>query len=102
MSVNDSLKLDPTSTALIIQDLQNDVIIEGGAFAASGAPAHATAQGVVANVKALAETCRAKGVPVIHIWYIVEKGAQGLKLNAPLLNGVKEADALVRRTVGTH
>jgi gluconolactonase len=100
MSVNDSLKLDPTSTALIIQDLQNDVIIEGGAFADSGAPAHATAQGVVANVKALAETCRAKGVPVIHIWYIVEKGAVGLKLNAPLFKGVKEGNALVRGTWG--
>jgi gluconolactonase len=100
MSVNDSLKLDPTSTALIIQDLQNDVIIDGGAFADSGAPAHATAQGVVANVKALAETCRATGVPVIHIWYIVEKGAAGLKLNAPLFKGVQEANALVRGTWG--
>src|ERR1700712_4781639 len=100
MSENDSLELNPATTALIIQDLQNDVIIEGGAFADSGAPAHATAQGVVANVKALAETCRAKGVPVIHIWYIVEPGATGLKLNAPLFNGVKDANALVRGTWG--
>lgn len=100
MTANDILDLDPARTALIIQDLQNDVIIEGGAFADSGAPAHATAQGVVANVKTLAEACRAKGVPVIHVWYIVEKGASGLKLNAPLFNGVKEADALVRGTWG--
>lgn len=100
MSVDHILELDPARTALIIQDLQNDVIIEGGAFADSGAPAHATAQGVVANVKALAETCRAKGVPVIHVWYIVEKGASGLKLNAPLFDGVKDADALVRGTWG--
>ena len=40
--------------ALIIQDLQNDVIIEGGAFADSGAPAHATSQNVVENVRSLA------------------------------------------------
>jgi gluconolactonase len=100
MSENDSLKLNPATTALIIQDLQNDVVIAGGAFADSGAPAHATAQGVVAHVKALAEACRAKGVPVIHIWYIVEEGAAGLKLNAPLFNGVKEANALVRGTWG--
>ena len=33
------LKLDPTRTALLIQDLQNDVIIEKGAFADSGSPA---------------------------------------------------------------
>ena len=30
--------LNAKKTALIIQDLQNDVIAEGGAFAASGAP----------------------------------------------------------------
>jgi len=71
--------IDPTSAAMIIQDLQNDVIIEGGAFADSGAPAHATSQNVVANVKGLAEAARKAGVPVIHIWYIVEQGAPGLK-----------------------
>ena len=42
--------IDPKATALVIQDLQNDVIIEGGAFADSGAPAHATSQNVVENV----------------------------------------------------
>src|SRR5881392_2233983 len=94
------LQLDPKRSALIIQDLQNDVIIEGGAFADSGAPAHATAQNVVGNVQALAEVFRAAGAPVIHIWYIVEPGATGLKLNAPLFAGVKEANALVRGTWG--
>jgi gluconolactonase len=94
------LQLDPKRSALIIQDLQNDVMIEGGAFADSGAPAHATAQNVVANVADLAAACRSAGVPVIHIWYIVEPGATGLKQNAPLFQGVKEADALVRGTWG--
>jgi gluconolactonase len=94
------LQLDPKRSALIIQDLQNDVIIEGGAFADSGAPAHATAQNVVGNVADLAAACRAAGVPVIHIWYVVEQGAAGLKQNAPLFQGVKEANALVRGTWG--
>src|SRR5216110_3271310 len=79
-----------------MQDLQNDVIIEGGAFADSGAPAHATSQNVVENVRALAEACRGAGVPVIHVWYLVEDGAPGLKQNAPLFEGVKGANALVR------
>jgi gluconolactonase len=100
MSATESLKLDPARVALIIQDMQNDVIIEGGAFADSGAPAHAIAQGAVSNVQALAEAFRAAGAPVIHIWYIVEPGAAGLKLNAPLFAGVKEANALVRGTWG--
>src|SRR4051812_43919956 len=99
MSVED-LQLDPGSCALIIQDMQNDVIIEGGAFADSGAPAHAISQNAVANVIDLAAACRAAGVPVIHIWYIVEPGAAGLKQNAPLFQGVKGADALVRGSGG--
>jgi gluconolactonase len=97
---DEALQLEPSRCALIIQDLQNDVIIEGGAFADSGAPAHATAQNVVGNVAELAAACRSAGVPVIHIWYIVEKGAPGLKQNAPLFQGVKEADALVRGSWG--
>jgi len=93
-------RIDPKSAALVIQDLQNDVIIEGGAFADSGAPAHATSQNVVENVRSLAAACRATGVPVIHVWYIVEPGARGLKQNAPLFEGVKGANALVRGTWG--
>jgi gluconolactonase len=82
-----AVKINPRKSALIIQDMQNDVISEGGAFADSGAPAHATSQRVVANVKALASAARGAGMPVIHIWYIVEKGAPGLKQNAPLFQG---------------
>jgi gluconolactonase len=98
--VSDDLRLDPKRSALIIQDMQNDVIIEGGAFADSGAPAHATSQNVVANVRGLAEACRAAGAPVIHVWYLVERGAPGLRQNAPLFQGVRESGALVRGTWG--
>jgi gluconolactonase len=94
------LRLDAKRSALIIQDLQNDVIIEGGAFAESGAPAHAKSQNVVENVKRLAEAARKAGMPVIHVHYIVEEGAPGLKQNAPLFVGVKEANALVRGSWG--
>src|ERR1043165_9055974 len=90
------LKLKPKKNALLIQDLQNDVIIEKGAFAESGSPAHAKEQNVVNNVKRLAAAFRKAGAPVIHVWYIVEKGAPGLKTNAPLFEGVKGANALVR------
>src|SRR3954465_1800548 len=80
--------------------MQNDVIIEGGAFADSGAPDHAKAQNVVENVANVAGAFRSAGAPVIHVHYIVDKGAPGLKQNAPLFQGVKEADALVRGSWG--
>ena len=92
--------LDPKHTALIIQDMQNDVIIEGGAFADSGSPEHAKEQNVIANSQKLADACRAKGVPVVHVHYVVEEGAPGLQLNAPLFEGVKDSNALVRGTWG--
>jgi gluconolactonase len=94
------LELDPARCALLIQDMQNDVIIDGGAFAESGSPGHAREQNVVANAAALAAAARAAGVPVLHVWYIVEEGAKGLKQNAPLFQGVKDTGALVRGTWG--
>jgi gluconolactonase len=97
---DEALTLDAARCALIIQDMQNDVVIEGGAFAESGAPEHAKEQNVVENIKALAETCRSKGIPVLHVWYIVEEGAPGLKLNAGLFQGVKETGGLVRGSWG--
>jgi gluconolactonase len=97
---DEALKLDPKRCVLIVQDLQNDTIIEKGAFADSGSPEHAKEQNVVENVKRLAEACRSNGVPVIHVWYIVEEGAPGMKLNAPLFQGVKDTNALVRGTWG--
>src|SRR5260370_4529715 len=93
---DESLQLDPKRCALIIQDLQNDVIMEGGAFAESGAPAHARTQRVVDNVRRLAEAARARGVVVIHVWFIVEPGAPGLTLNAPLFEGLVDSRAMVR------
>ena len=76
------------------------MIIDGGAFAESGSPQHAKDQNVVENVRSLADAMRKAGGHVIHVWYIVEEGAPGLKLNAPLFNGVKDTNALVRGTWG--
>ena len=97
---DEPLKLDAKRTAMLILDLQNDVMIDGGAFAESGAPEHAREQNVVENVKSLADAMRKAGGHVIHVWYIVEEGAPGLKLNAPLFDGVKDTNALVRGSWG--
>jgi gluconolactonase len=97
---DEGLNLDANRCVLIIQDMQNDVMMDGGAWAETGAPEHAKEQNVVENVKALAETCRGKGIPVIHVHYIVEDGAPGLKLNAGLFQGVKDTGGLVRGSWG--
>ena len=80
--------------------MQNDVMMDGGAFASSGSPQHAREQNVVENIRRLAEVCRTRGVMVIHVWFIVEPGAPGLTLNAPLFEGMVDNKALVRGTWG--
>jgi gluconolactonase len=94
------IQLDPRRCAMIIQDLQNDVIMDGGAFASSGAPAHAKQQRVVENVRRLAEVARSRGVVVIHVWFVVEPGAPGVTLNAPLSEGLVDSKAMVRGSWG--
>ena len=96
----EALTLDPARCALIIQDMQNDVMMEGGGWEDTGAPEHAKEQNVVETIKGLADACRSKGIPVLHVWYIVEEGAPGLKLNAGLFQGVKETGGLVRGSWG--
>lgn len=94
------MSLNPKRTALIIQDMQNDVIIDGGAFADSGAPDHARKQNVIANSRRLADACRKAGIPVIHVWFVCEPGYPMLPQNCPLFRGTKEVGGLVRGTWG--
>ena len=99
-NTQNGLSLDPSRCALIIQDMQNDVMMDGGAFASSGAPQHAREQNVVENIRRLADACRARGVMIIHVWFVVEPGAPGVTLNAPLFEGLVDSKAMVRGTWG--
>ncbi len=98
----EALRLDPTRCALIIQDMQNDVVMDGGAFAASGSPQHCRDQNALANVARLAARCRELGVPVIHVHFLTPPGAKGMTMNAPLFEGVLDNNALVRGTWGAE
>jgi gluconolactonase len=92
--------LDASRCAVIIQDMQNDVVMEGGAFASSGSPVHCREQNAIQNGARLATAARARGVPVIHVWFIVEPGCPGVTMNAPLFEGLADAKAMVRGTWG--
>ena len=93
-------RIDPSKTAMILQDLQNDVITEGGAFAGGGSSDHATSQNVVANAKRLANAARARGVMIIHVWMVIEPGAPYMAQHAGIHKGLKGKNALVRDTWG--
>lgn len=96
----DGMRIDPERCALLIQDMQNDVVMEGGAFADSGSPIHCREQNCIENIRRLAEFCRSRGIPVVHIWFLCEPDYKGVTLNAPLFEGLVDANALVRDTWG--
>jgi gluconolactonase len=100
MSDTGPLTLHPGHAALIVQDMQNDVIGERGAFRDTGAPEHAASQNVIANVARLADAARTASMAVIHVHYVVEPRALGLRQNAPLFRAVKDSGALVRGSWG--
>lgn len=97
-----AFRLDPARCALVIQDMQNDVVMEGGAFAESGSPQHCREQNAIENIRRLAEQCRRLGVPVIHVWFEVDNGGKGMTLNAPLFENATEARALLKGTWGAQ
>ncbi|MDO9637595.1 MAG: isochorismatase family protein [Pseudotabrizicola sp.] len=99
---DEGLRLDPARCALIIQDMQNDVVMEGGAFAASGSPAHCREQGAIGNAGRLAERARALGMPVIHVWFVRRADGADMTLNAPLFEGAVDANALIEGTWGAE
>src|SRR5947208_3012245 len=55
---------------------------------------------LVANLRRLAEVARSRGVVIIHVWFIVEAGAPGVTLNAPLFEGLVDSKAMVRGSWG--
>ena len=101
-AATNTTRLEPARTALIIQDMQNDVMMDGGAFAETGSPDHARQQNVVANSARLAAACRAAGVQVIHVWLVADPGHPAIGRNAPLFEGLVDANALVRGTWGVQ
>ncbi|MEP4195327.1 MAG: isochorismatase family protein [Aliishimia sp.] len=93
-------RIDGARTAMILQDLQNDVMMDGGAFAETGSPEHARAQNVVTNARRLADAVRSRGGMIIHVWMVLEPGAPYLSQHAELQRGLKDNNALVRGTWG--
>lgn len=79
-----ALELDPATTAVLVIDMQNDNLHPDGAFAATGAAEHATAQDVVAHVRAVLDAARARGAAVFHNRIVVHPGRDVGGSNAPI------------------
>jgi nicotinamidase-related amidase len=78
------LGLDPSTTALVLIDLQNDNVHADGAYASFGAADHAVEQNLVENVGTLLAWARAAGVPVVHNHIVSYPGRDFGGSNAPI------------------
>lgn len=81
-------KIDPKSTALLIIDMQNDVVHPKGGWAAAGSPVHARKQNAVAHIRAIADRARRRRLPVIHVLHAVSPGGRDARQNAPLFRNL--------------
>ena len=72
------------TTAILVIDMQNDTVHPDGAYASTGASAHATDQGVIANVRTVVDAAHAADMPVFYSRIVVypRPGVSGA--NAPI------------------
>lgn len=61
--------IEPRSTALLLVDLQNDFVSDGGVVARRGEGHEAKLRGVVANTAEVLQAARQRGVSVIYLRY---------------------------------
>ena len=92
--------IDPRTSALLVVDLQNDTVGEGGAFASSGATEFFARHGVGEQAKRVLTAARSTGMPVIFVWHVDEPGHRDSTRNAKLFRDIVDADGLVRGTWG--
>ena len=95
------MDIDRSTTALLLMDLQRDIVAEDGKFGSQGMGAAVTASGVIpANARALA-AAREAGLPVLHIG-VEQRPGLVMNLSAGLFAGVVESGALMAGTPGAE
>ena len=72
------------ATAVLVIDMQSDNLHPDGAFAGSGAAAHAAEQNVVENVAGVLAAARAAGGSVVHNRIVAYPGRPSGGANAPI------------------
>jgi ureidoacrylate peracid hydrolase len=73
----DALTLEPAETAVIVVDMQNDFVAEGGMFARAGLPV-AAAQAVVEPIARVLAAARAAGIKVVYLKMAFESDLSNL------------------------
>jgi nicotinamidase-related amidase len=92
--------VDPTTTALLVMDFENDLVHPDGKFADAGVPAQVEEKRAIPNAARALTAAREAGLPVLHVQVAWRPGFSDANLHAPLFAGAAESDALVEGTWG--
>ncbi len=92
----------PSSRALILMDLQNEVLSSKGFVGGMGMAAQAAEKNVVRNTRKALDKARASGIPVIHVGMSFRKGHPDINGVPPIFHHLKDAKAFTEGSWGTQ
>ena len=88
-------------TALLIMDVQNDIVHEEGKYKDFGTPAHAKERNVFENIKKVLDKARQVGMKVVYVKFGMRDFEAEVKGNhTPILDAVSELTACDLNTWG--
>lgn len=88
------ITIDIAKTALLVMDVQNDIIHKDGKYKDFGTPAHAEEMNIFGNIQKVLDKVRETGVKVIHVKFgMRDFDAETRGNHTPILSAVKELRA---------
>ena len=94
-------KIEKQKTALLILDVQNDIVHENGKYKDFGSPAHARKQNIFQNIKKVLGKARQVGVKVVYVKFGMRDFEAEVKGNhTPILDAVSKLKACDLNTWG--
>lgn len=94
-------EFDKTKAALLIMDVQNDIVHEDGKYKDFGSPAHAKEQNILQNIKKVLDKARQVGIKVVHIKFGMRDFEAEVKGNhTPIFDAVSDLKACDLSTWG--
>ena len=97
-----ALEIDKRHTALLVMDLENDIIHPDGAFKDFGFAKMVADNNLLGNTNELLAAARGAGVKVIYVSVKFRPGYPERPANAGLWEAIHEANALVEGTWGAQ
>jgi nicotinamidase-related amidase len=97
-----AIALDAQRTALLVMDLQNDIIHEDGKGAGAGFARMVKESGILDRTAALMYACRRAGLPVIHVVVQFREGYPEIGRTTRMFGGIRKAGSLKEGSWGAE